>query len=80
MPVPIHSSSGAETRETSAAVDGGGGAAAVGSAGQTQAQTQGVGNTPQTHGQETKTEQERENERLYEERMEEEYAKREGGA
>jgi arylamine N-acetyltransferase len=67
MPVPMHSVSSEKSTSTPVT-----------------AQTSNTGNTSTTSAASAthveKTEQEKEMERLYEERMEEEYAKREGGA
>ncbi|KAF2129215.1 hypothetical protein P153DRAFT_385434 [Dothidotthia symphoricarpi CBS 119687] len=65
MPVPVPSSTTAQSTSTSATT--------------TQAQTQDGQHVERVNAHE-KTEAEREADRLYEERMEDEYAKREGGA
>jgi hypothetical protein len=68
MPVPMHSATSDQSTASSAT--------AQTAQNVENASTQSVASTSHTE----KTEQEKEAERLYEERMEEEYAKREGGA
>jgi hypothetical protein len=65
MPVPLHSTTEKSTSSSGQAAQN-----------TSTTATQSVASSGQTE----KTEQEKEAERLYEERMEEEYAKREGGA